>query len=137
MTSSKDYKRQIMNDLAGGDVESIDAKATQPEQEYANFDDFANRSSRSERRELFGRGFHPDRIPTSEMEPELRKAIAQIKPQQRDDVARALLGPHDAGVVGDDAPELTGRARERRRRPGRRRHHAHAVAPLRPEHSVR
>ncbi len=91
MSSSKDYKREIMNDLAGGNVEGIDAKATQPEQEYANFDDFANRSSRNERRELFGRGFHPDRIPTSEMEPELRKAIAQIKPQQRDDVARDLF----------------------------------------------
>ncbi|MBD1915231.1 MULTISPECIES: hypothetical protein [Cyanophyceae] len=91
MSSSKDYKRQIMNDLAGGNVEGIDAKATQPEKEYANFDDFANRSSRNERRELFGRGFHPDRIPTSEMEPELRKAITQIKPQERDDVARDLF----------------------------------------------
>ncbi|WP_017298687.1 hypothetical protein [Nodosilinea nodulosa] len=90
MTSSKDYKRQIMNDLAGGNVESIDAKATQPEREYANFDDFANRSSREERREL-GRGFHPDRIPPSQMEPELRQAIAKIKPKERDDVARDLL----------------------------------------------
>lgn len=91
MTSSKDYKHQIMNDLAGGNVEGIDAKATQPEHEYANFDDFANRSSRDERRELVGRGFHPDRIPTTEMEPELRKAIAQIKPQERDAVARDLF----------------------------------------------
>jgi hypothetical protein len=87
MTSSKDYKRQIMNDLAGGNVDNIDSHATQPEQEYANFDDFAKRSSRDERRQL-GRGFHPDRIPTDQMEPELRKAIAQIKPQERDDVAR-------------------------------------------------
>ena len=90
MSSSNDYKRQIMNDLAGGNAESIDTKSTQPEKEYANFDDFANRSSRDERRQL-GRGFHPDRIPSSEMEPELRKAIAQIKPQERDDVARDLF----------------------------------------------
>ncbi len=91
MTSSNDYKRQIMNDLAGGDAESIDSKATQPEKEYANFDDFANRSSRDERREMIGRGFHPDRIAPSTMEPELRKAIAQIKPKERDDVARDLF----------------------------------------------
>lgn len=91
MASNKDYKRQIMNDLAGGNVESIDNGATQPEKEYANFDDFAKRSSREERRELVGRGFHPDRIPTSTMEPELRKAIAQIKPNERDDVARDLF----------------------------------------------
>lgn len=91
MSSSNDYKREIMNDLAGGNVESIDANATQPEKEYANFDDFAKRSSRQERRDLIGQGFHPDRIPTSEMEPELRKAIAQIKPRERDDVARDLF----------------------------------------------
>ena len=90
MTSSNDYKRQIMNDLAGGNVHSIDETSTQPEKEYANFDDFANRSSRDERRQL-GQGFHPDRIPSSQMEPELRKAIAQIKPKERDDVARDLL----------------------------------------------
>jgi len=33
---------------------------------------------------------HPDRIPASQMEPELQKAIAQIKPNERDDVARAF-----------------------------------------------
>lgn len=91
MTSSKDYKRQIMKDLASGNVESIDDTTTQPEQEYANFDDFAKRSSRDERRQIVSRGFHPDRIPTSQMEPELQKAIAQIKPNERDDVARDLF----------------------------------------------
>ncbi len=90
MSSSEQYKRQIMNDLAGGDVESLeDAPAI--EQEYANFDDFAQRSSQNERRSLFGRAFHPDRIPTEQMEPELQKAIAQIKPNERDDVARAFF----------------------------------------------
>lgn len=91
MASNKEYKRQIMNDLAKGNVESMDAADTQPEQEYANFDDFARRSSRDERRELLGRGFHPNRIPTSQMEPELRSAIAHIKPNERNDVAHDLL----------------------------------------------
>jgi len=91
MASSRDYKRQIMNDLAGGNVESIDENATRPENEYANFDDFAKRSSRDERRQLFGKGFHPERIPTQEMEPELQKAISQIKPNERDDVAREFF----------------------------------------------
>lgn len=91
MTSNKEYKRQIMTDLARGNVESIDDVETQPEREYANFDDFAKRSSRDERREMLGRGFHPNRIPTNQMEPELRDAIAQIKPNERDDVARDML----------------------------------------------
>ncbi len=89
MSSSEQYKRQIMNDLAGGDVEALE-DAPKMEQEYANFDDFAQRSSHDERRQLFGRSFHPDRIPTEQMEPELQKAIAQIKPNERDDVAKAF-----------------------------------------------
>lgn len=91
MASSRDYKRQVMNDLANGNVESIDESSTGSENEYANFDDFAKRSSRDERRQLFGQGFHPDRIPTQDMEPELQKAISQIKPKERDDVAREFF----------------------------------------------
>jgi hypothetical protein len=40
---------------------------------------------------MFGQSLHPDRIPTSQMEPELQKAIAQIKPNERDDVARSFF----------------------------------------------
>jgi len=91
MSSSDQYKRQIVHDLAGGKTESLDDAPTAPTQEYENFDDFAQRSSHDERRQLFGRSLHPDKIPTSQMEPELQKAIAQIKPNERDDVARAFL----------------------------------------------
>lgn len=92
MYSSEQYKRQIMNDLAEGNVESLDdAPPANPEQEYQNFDDFAQRSSRSERRSLFGRSLHPERIPPAQMEPELQQAIAQIKPNERDDVAREFF----------------------------------------------
>lgn len=95
MASSEEYKRQIMKDLAGGNVESLNTGSTgsiNSGKEYENFDDFAQRSSRDERRQLFGRSFHPDRIPSSQMEPELQKAIAQIKPNERDDVARDFFG---------------------------------------------
>ncbi len=91
MTSSEQYKRQIMNDLAQGNVESLDNAPAAPEQEYENFDDFAQRSSHDERRQLFGQSLHPDKIPPSQMEPELQKAIAQIKPNERDDVARSFF----------------------------------------------
>lgn len=91
MSISDQYKRQIMNDLAGGNTESLEPVPATPEQEYQNFDDFAQRSSRDERRRLFGKSLHPDRIPPSQMEPELQKAIAQIKPNERDDVAREFL----------------------------------------------
>jgi hypothetical protein len=91
MTSSEQYKRQIMNDLPGGNTESLEPVPADPGQEYQNFDDFAQRSSPDERRQLFGKSFHPDQIPSSEMEPELQKAIAQIKPKERSDIAHEFL----------------------------------------------
>jgi hypothetical protein len=91
MTSSNEYKRQIMDDLAKGNVESLDSDSTKVAESYQSFDDFAQRSSRDERRQLFSRSFNSERIPSSQMEPELQKAIAQIKPNERDDVARDLL----------------------------------------------
>lgn len=80
-----------MNDLAQGNTESLEDAPANPEQQYENFDDFAQRSSHDERRQLFGKSLHPDNIPASQMEPELQKAIAQIKPNERDDVARAFF----------------------------------------------
>lgn len=91
MSSSDQYKRQIMQDLAKGDTESLDDVPSDPSREYQNFDDFAQRSSHEERRSLFGRSLSHDRIPPSQMEPELQKAISQIKPNERDDVARAFI----------------------------------------------
>ncbi|MBV9389249.1 MAG: hypothetical protein JOZ78_22745 [Chroococcidiopsidaceae cyanobacterium CP_BM_ER_R8_30] len=91
MTSSEQYKRQIMHDLAQGNTESLDDAPLDPTQAYKNFDDFAQRSSHDERRQLFGRSLHPKKIPSSQMEPELQKAIIQIKPNERDNVARAFF----------------------------------------------
>jgi hypothetical protein len=89
MSSSDKYKREIMNDLAGGNVESLDNSSL--EENYDNFDDFANRSSREERRGLFRQAFHHDNVSPQQMEPELQQAIAQIKPNERDDVAREFF----------------------------------------------
>jgi len=91
MPTSDEYKRQILNDLSRGNVESLNDAPKTPTQEYQSFDDFAQRSSRDERRQIFGRSLHPNTIPTSQMEPELRKAIEQIKPNERDDVAKEFF----------------------------------------------
>ncbi|MDZ8240717.1 MAG: hypothetical protein RMZ69_26785 [Nostoc sp. ChiQUE01a] len=91
MTSNEEYRRQIMKDLAGENVESLDEPTANSTTEYQNFDDFAQRTTPDQRRQLFGRSLHPDKIPTSQMEPELQQAIAQIKPNERDDVARAFF----------------------------------------------
>ncbi len=90
MSSSDEYKRQVMKDLSGGNTESLDDDSNSSDS-YQNFDDFAQRSSRDERHQLFSNSFHPDRIPASQMEPELQKAIAQIQPNERDDVAKSFF----------------------------------------------
>jgi hypothetical protein len=89
MSSSDAYKRQVMRDLAGGDTESLDD--ANRSQNYESFDDFAQRSTREERHSLFSRSFHPNQVPPAQMEPELQNAIAQIKPNERDDVAREFF----------------------------------------------
>jgi hypothetical protein len=90
MSSSDEYKRKIMKDLSGGNTESLD-DTTDSSADYQTFDDFAQRSSRDERHQLFSNSFHPDRISSSQMEPELQKAIAQIKPNERDNVAKEFF----------------------------------------------
>ncbi|MBW4508425.1 MAG: hypothetical protein KME64_18195 [Scytonematopsis contorta HA4267-MV1] len=92
MSNSEEYRRQIMQELAKGNMDSLDdVPMDTTTQQYQDFDDFAQRTTPDERRQMFGRSFHPDRIPSSQMEPELQKAISQIKPNERDDVARAFF----------------------------------------------
>ncbi|KAB8333247.1 hypothetical protein SD80_015475 [Scytonema tolypothrichoides VB-61278] len=91
MSTSDQYRRHIMSDLAQGNVESLGDAPTGSTTEYDNFDDFAQRSTHEERRQLFGQSLHHDNIPAQQMEPELQKAISQIKPNERDDVARAFF----------------------------------------------
>ncbi len=87
MSASDKYKREIMKDLAGGNKEVLNDNEALGEK-YQSFDDFADRSSRDERHGLLKRSFHPERVPASQMDPELKQAIAKIKPNERDDVAR-------------------------------------------------
>jgi hypothetical protein len=91
MSSSDRYKEQIMDDLASGNVESLKGEPVDTPREYDNFDDFANRSTKEERHGLFRRSFDHDRLSPAQMEPELQQAISQIKPNERDDVAREFF----------------------------------------------
>ncbi|HLP90055.1 MAG TPA: hypothetical protein VK184_15875 [Nostocaceae cyanobacterium] len=91
MTSSEEYRRQIRQDLAKGNVEYLDNPPTDTGEEYQDFDDFAQRTNTEQRRQLFSQSVHPERIPAQQIEPELQKAISQIKPNERDDVARAFF----------------------------------------------
>ncbi|MEA5550412.1 hypothetical protein VB713_05355 [Anabaena cylindrica UHCC 0172] len=91
MANSEQYRREVLKDLAQGNVESLDNIPADTTNEYQNFDDFAQRTTTDQRRQLFNQSLPPESIPPSEMEPELQKAISQIKPNERDDVAKAFF----------------------------------------------
>jgi hypothetical protein len=80
-----------MKDLAHGNIESLDNMPADTTNEYETFDDFAQRTTTDKRRQLFSQSLHLERIPPSQMEPELQKAISQIKPNEPDDVAQAFF----------------------------------------------
>ena len=88
MATSEQYKREILNDLSHGNTEAMPAASAD---EYENFDDFAQRTTPDQRKQLFGQSLHHDNLPPAQLEPELQKAIAQIKPNERDDVAREFF----------------------------------------------
>ena len=92
MSSSDKYKREIMKDLAAGNKEILEPNGNDAiGEKYNSFDDFADRSSRDERHGLIKRSFHPERVPATQMDPELRKAVEKIKPNERDDVSREFF----------------------------------------------
>jgi hypothetical protein len=99
--TSDEYKSQVMKDLAAGDKETL----LEDSENYQDFDHFAQRSSREERRNVFSNLFNPDRIPSAQMEPELQKAIAKIKPNERDDVAREFFNRLKQRGLSDRALE--------------------------------
>lgn len=92
MTSSEQENSQIIiNDLTRDQTEALKPKEATSVSDDPSLDDFAQPTSRDEHRNLLGNFLHPDRIPAIEMEAELQKAIAQIKPNERNDVAREFL----------------------------------------------
>ena len=60
MSSSDNYKSQIMKDFAQGNREMMPETTGE---EYENFDDFAQRTSPDQRKQLFGRSLNHDSLP--------------------------------------------------------------------------
>lgn len=72
--------QKLTAQLPQGDVESLDDTKAESTAEYQNFDDFAQRTTPDQRPQLFGRSLHPDRIPTSQMEPNYNRRSHKLNP---------------------------------------------------------
>ena len=101
MVSSEQYKCRTINNLARGETKSLEQLEPSSVQDYQNFDSFAKRSWQEERHQGFEKSLHPKYIPLSRMEPELQKAIAQIKPNERHNIAREFVERLKARGVSD------------------------------------
>jgi len=67
MTIDDEKKRQIMNELALGDPELLSQEQSEDQQnvdvnDYQNFDDFAQRSSRNQQQKLFKQPLRPEQM---------------------------------------------------------------------------
>lgn len=91
MMISQQYTRQIRNNLARRKSKSLESSSVAQAQKYQDIGNVAKRSSHEKRRQWLGKSLHPEQIPLSQMEPELKRAIAQINPDERHYVADDFL----------------------------------------------
>lgn len=90
MTDSEECKPPIADDLAGSNAESGEPIPVSRQQEDQNFDGLAGGSSLNEPNQLLEQSRHCYRLP-AQIESEVQNAIAQMKPNERDDIARKFL----------------------------------------------
>ncbi|HAA30111.1 MAG TPA: hypothetical protein DCE56_23540 [Cyanobacteria bacterium UBA8553] len=105
MTNGEQDKRQIRDTWAISNTKAIESVPTHGEQVDQNLDEVSQRASQDEEKHLFGKSLRRARIPLSEMEPELQKAIAQIKPNERRKVAQEFLKQLKERKISDRALE--------------------------------
>lgn len=103
MIKKNEYKRKILQDLAQKKADSLESSSEHSTQADRNLDHFAQQTSQAERRQVFEASLHPGRIPPNQMEPELQKALAKIRPNERDSVAREFLKQFGQRGISDRA----------------------------------
>lgn len=91
MLTGKRDKSQITKDWVWATDSLPDNVLLNKASEKQNFDEFAKPSSLDEQRDLYMSSLYPDPIPLSQLEPELQKALAKIKPSEQYDVARKFF----------------------------------------------
>lgn len=109
MTSSETEKQLILQDWDCRNLDSVELDSSLSEKDYQNLHGLASHPLQYKHDRWFRKPLHPDQIPLSRMELELKTAIAQIQPYERHNVAREFLKQlHNRGLtVGEIQPHLS------------------------------
>lgn len=87
---NKDYKSAIFEQLAKGSGGGGD-DGGDDEDRFEHFDNFSTRAPRSAVEAGVGEAFHPERLPSEQVEPQFRTAAEKMEPNERAEIVQDLM----------------------------------------------
>lgn len=83
---NQDYKSAVFEQLSKGSSD-----ASQDDDHFQHFDNFSKSAPRRDVEEGVGEAFHPERVDSSDVEPQFRSAAEKMEPHERSEIAHDLL----------------------------------------------
>jgi hypothetical protein len=82
---TQDYKKAVFEDLSKGSGDDSDTD------HFEHFDNFSSNAPRRDVEAGVGDAFHPEKLPSEEVEPQFRNAAAKMNPNERSEIAQDLM----------------------------------------------
>ena len=84
---NQDYKSSVFEQLSKGSDGAKD-----DDDHFQHFDNFSKGAPRQDVEDGVGEAFHPENVPSSDVEPQFRDAASKMKPNERSEIATDILG---------------------------------------------
>jgi hypothetical protein len=82
---NQDYKKAVFEQLAQG------SGGGDNQDHFQHFENFSGGAPRRDVEEGVGEAFHPERLPSEEVEPQFRTAAEKMQPHERSEIAQDLM----------------------------------------------
>jgi len=90
---NQDYKKAVFDQLAQGSGGGDD-------DHFQHFENFSAGAPRRDVEAGVGEAFHPERLPSEQVEPQFRNAAAKMQPNERSEIAQDLMESlHERGLA--------------------------------------
>jgi hypothetical protein len=100
---NQDYKQAVFDRLSKG------SGGDEGEDHFQHFENFSSGAPRRDVEAGVGEAFHPERMPSDQIEPQLRRAAEKLKPQERSEYMQDLLDElHQRGLAPTWLQEMLG-----------------------------
>src|SRR4051812_40742516 len=94
---TQDYKDAIFQQLSQG---SGGGGGGHDEDHFQHFENFSSGAPRRDVESGVGEAFHPERLPSDQVEPQFRHAAEKMQPHERSEIAQDLLDElHQRGLA--------------------------------------